>query len=68
MPSFIFHEPDEQRQNGGKPEHVSKKIARPVQRGRAASGAVSVGAGPLAAARITSHVFHFGLEDDGIRR
>jgi hypothetical protein len=24
MPSFIFHQPDEQRQNGGKPEHVSK--------------------------------------------
>jgi hypothetical protein len=65
MPSFIFHQPDEQRQNCGKPKHVSKNIARPVQRGRTASGTISVGAGPLVAARITSHVFHFGLEGIG---
>jgi hypothetical protein len=61
--SFKFYQPDDQRQNGGEPEHVSKKMmARRIQQRRTAGGAVSVTAGPLCAAPMASQVFHFRMK------
>jgi hypothetical protein len=57
--SSKFHQPDEQRQNGGKPEDVSENIAGPIRQSRAALAAVNVRAGLPCSAGIAFNVRHF---------